>query len=120
MFFPVYLQGLAVAVTALAIGLAQGLGAAGSALFGGAAAVANTVLLLWRHRQGGQAIHCDAGRHLRSFYRSSVERIVVVSTWLGLGLGGLGLDAKPMLIGFVIGLLAGVIAAAGRFVVMKR
>ncbi len=119
MFFLVALQGVVVLVTAVALGYWKGPAAAGAALYGGAAALANSALLGWRHRQGERQIHSDAGRHLRSFYRSSLERIVVVSVWLGLGLGGWGLEPMPMLAGFVIGLLAWVIAAAGRFVAWK-
>jgi len=119
MFYPVSLQGLIVLATALALGYWKGPAAAGAALYGGTAALANTVLLWGRQRQGERQIHSDAGRHLWSFYRSSLERIIVVSVWLGLGLGGFGLEATPMLAGFVIGLLAWVIAAAGRFVARK-
>lgn len=119
MFFPATLQGLIVLATVLALGYWKGPAAAGAALYGGAAALANTALLWWRLRQGERRIHSDAGRHLRSFYRSSLERIIVVSVWLTLGLGGWGLEATPMLAGFVIGLLAWVIAAAGHYVAGK-
>lgn len=119
MFFPMALQGLVVLLTALALGHWKGPAAAGAALYGGAAALANSALLWWRHRQGERQIHSDAARHLRSLYRSSLERVIVVSVWLGLGLGGWGLDATAMLAGFVIGLLVGVIALAGRFVARK-
>lgn len=119
MFFPVALQSVVVLLTVAALGYWKGVAAAGAALYGGVAALANSALLGWRQRQAERRIHSDAGRHLRSFYRSSLERIVVVSVWLGLGLGGLGLEPMPMLVGFIIGLLAWVIAAAGRFLAWK-
>lgn len=112
MFFPATVQGLVVLLTALIIGLWSVPAAAWAALYGGAAALANTGLLVWRHRQGEHDHHCDAARHLRSFYRSSLERFFVVGVWLALGLGGWKLEAAPMLVGFVVGLLAWVIAAA--------
>lgn len=113
------LQAVVVLLTAIALGYWKGAAAAGAALYGGGAALANSALLWWRHRQGERRVHSDASRHLRSFYRYSLERIVLVSVWLGLGLGGFGLAAGPLLAGFVIGLLAWVIAAAGRFVVWE-
>jgi F0F1-type ATP synthase assembly protein I len=114
MFYPAAVQGLAVLTTALIIGLAAAPGAGWAALYGGAAALVNTGLLVWRHRQGAREVHCDADRHLRSFYRSSLERFIVVGVWLALGLGGSKLEAAPMLAGFVVGLLAWAIAAAVR------
>ncbi len=83
-----------------------------AAAYGGAGAVANTGLLYWRFKRGERDYHCDAGRHLRSFYRSSLERFFVVGAWLAAGLGGFGLAALPLLAGFVIGLLAWIVAAA--------
>ncbi len=114
MFFPVAVQGVVVLLTALAIGLWAEPADGWAALYGGAAALANTGLLLWRHRQGEHDYHCDAARHLKSFYRSSLERFLVVGVWLALGLGGGRLEAAPMLAGFVVGLLAWMIAAAVR------
>ncbi len=114
MFFQATVQGSVVLLAALIIGLWSAPAAGWAALYGGAAALANTGLLVWRHRVGGRDHHCDAARHLRSFYRSSLERFFVVGVWLALGLGGLRLEAAPMLAGFVVGLLAWVIAAAVR------
>ncbi len=119
MLFPATVQGLVVMLTALSIGLWAAPAAGWAALYGGAAALANTMLLVWRHRQGGHDYHCDTARHLKSFYRSSLERFFVVGIWLALGLGGFKLEAAPMLAGFVVGLLAWVIAAAVRTDVCK-
>ncbi len=82
------------------------------ALFYGAlAALINSGLLVWRFKQGERDYHCDAKRHLKSFYRSSLERYAVVGAWLALGFGVLNLAGLPLLLGFVIGQLAWVLAA---------
>lgn len=114
MFFPATVQGITVLLMALGVGVWMTPAAGWAALYGGAAGWINTVLLIWRHRQGERELHGDAARHLKSFYRSSLERFMAVGAWLALGLGGFALDAVPMLIGFVVGLLAWVIAMAGR------
>ena len=119
MFFPATAQALVVLLTAVVIGLWAVPAAGWAALYGGAAALANTALLVWRHWQGERDYHCDAARHLKSFYRSSLERFLMVGIWLAVGLGGWKLEAGPMLAGFVVGLLAWVIAAAVRTDVWK-
>ena len=82
-----------------------------SVLYGATAALLNTGFLLWRFKRGERDYHCDAGRHLRSFYRSSLERYAVVGVWLAIGFTALDLAALPMVLGFVIGQLAWVLAA---------
>lgn len=119
MFFPATVQGSVVLLTALIIGLWSAPPAGWATLYGGAAALVNTGLLVWRHHEGGPDYHCDAARHLKSFYRSSLERFFVVGIWLALGLGGLELEPAPVLAGFIVGLLAWVIAAAVRTDVCK-
>lgn len=114
MFFQATVQSVVVLLVALAVGLGSTYAAAWAALYGGLVSLANTGLLLWRFRRGERDVHCDGARHLRSFYRSSLERYVVVGSGLAIGLGGLRLDAQPLLAGFVLGLLAWVIAAAVR------
>lgn len=119
MFFPATVQGLVVLLMALIMGLWSAPEAGWATLYGGGAALANTALLVWRHRQGEHDYHCDAQRHLKKFYRSSLERFFAVGVLLALGLGGWKLDAAPMLAGFVVGLAAWVIAAAVRTDVCK-
>ena len=84
---------------------------AGAVLYGGAVSLANSGLLLWRHKHGEHDYHCDAGRHLKMFYRSSMERFVVVGVCLAVGFGLLELAALPMLLGFVGGQLTWMAAA---------
>lgn len=88
-----------------------GLAVALAVLYGASAALLNTGLLLRRFKQGEHDYHCDAGRHLRSFYRSSLERYAVVGVYLAVGLGALHLAGLPMVLGFVIGQMAWVLAA---------
>jgi ATP synthase protein I len=100
-----------VLITALVAYFIGGIADAMAALYGGAVAMTNSVLLYWRWRQGSKKYHCDAGRHLRSFYRSSLERLFVVGLLLALGFRLLELDPRSLLTGFVIGLFAWILAS---------
>ncbi len=104
-------QGAGVLAAGLIAWQQAGFAAGLAVLYGAAAALLNTGLLLWRYKRGERDYHCDAERHLRSFYRSSLERYAVVGVWLAIGLGALNLAALPMVLGFVIGQLAWVLAA---------
>lgn len=99
----------------LAMGLVAwqqaGLAVALAMLYGASAALLNTGFLVWRYKRGEHDYHCDAKRHLQSFYRSSLERYAVVGMWLAIGFGVLNLAALPMALGFVIGQLAWVLVA---------
>jgi len=112
MFFAYALQGALVVAAAILAWLWQGAEVAGAALYGGSAALANVGLLVWRWRRGRYDYHCDGGRHLRQFHRSSLERFFVVGVVLALGLYGLRLDPLAMLLGFIVGQVAWIIAAA--------
>jgi hypothetical protein len=74
----------------LAVGYLEGTGAALAAGYGGMAALCNTALLYWRWSQGLVRIHCDAEQHMKSFYRSSLERFFCGRPLAG---GGVRLDA---------------------------
>jgi ATP synthase protein I len=75
-------------------------------VFGGVAALANTLLLLWRMTRKHMQHDSNAGRQLRSFYFSSVERFVVVSLLLVAGIGPLHLAPVALVAGFVVGQVA--------------
>lgn len=105
------LQSASVLVAGLIALQQAGLAVALALLYGACAALLNTGLLVWRFKRGERDYHCDAGRHLKSFYRSSLERYAVVGVWLAVGFGLLNLGGLPMLLGFVIGQLAWVLAA---------
>lgn len=108
----VWAQAVLALIVAILAMLSAG-GAAGlAAFYGGVAAMINTALLYWRWHQGAKVFHCDAGRHLRTFYRSSLERLFVVGACLAIGFRVLELPPKPLLTGFVIGLMAWILASA--------
>ncbi|MDD5390065.1 MAG: ATP synthase subunit I [Gallionellaceae bacterium] len=106
------MQGGLIAIAAVVVWLWQGAEVAGAALYGGSAALANVGLLVWRWRRGRYDYHCDGGRHLRQFHRSSLERFFLVGVVLALGLYGLRLDPLAMLLGFIVGQTAWIISAA--------
>lgn len=85
-------------------------------VYGGSVAMANAGLLAWRWHRGLRVFHCDGQRHLKSFHRSMMERFFVVVVMLSAGfLYGFqepGFQPPAMLIGFIVGQLAWVIAAA--------
>lgn len=106
------LQTALIFVSLLLLWLWQGAEVARVALYGGCVALANIGFLVWRWRQGRYDYHCDGGRHLRQFHRSMLERFFVVGLLLAIGIVGLKLDPMPMLLGFIVGQLAWMVAAA--------
>ncbi len=112
MFFAYALQGAMIVVVAMLAWMWYGAVTGGAALYGGLAALANIGLLIWRWRRGRYDYHCEGGRHLRQFQRSSMERFFVVGIVLAVGMVGLRLDPLPMLLGFIVGQAAWIIAAA--------
>lgn len=83
--------------------------AAGSAAFGAGVAGFNTALLCWR--MPAQRVVSDPGFHLKSAYRSMVERFVGVALLLWLGLVVIHCAPLWLLVGFISGQMAW--AAAG-------
>jgi ATP synthase protein I len=112
MFYPYTLQVVLTFVAALVVWLWQGTEVVGPVVFGGSTALINTGMLVWRWRQGRYDYHCDGERHLRQFYRSSLERFFVVAIFLAVGMFGLRMSPLPLLLGFVVGQVAWIIAAA--------
>lgn len=78
--------------------------------YGGVAALLNTGLLWWRWWQGAKRIHSEPGRHLKTFYRSSMERFFLVGIWLAVGFTILRLSPPALLFGFVVGQLVWIFA----------
>ena len=110
----VLLQAVAAAVSA---GLAYrflGETAARAAWFGGAVAMANTLLLVWRMRAAAARAAETPERELARLVRSGVERFFTVALLLAAGLGWLKLSAAPMMGGFVLGQLTLVVSALTR------
>lgn len=77
-----------------------------SALFGGGIAVLNVQLLRWRTGQVQVRRGLSAGQSLVTFYRSALERYLVVIGLLALGMGWIELPPLPLVVGFVAGQVA--------------
>jgi ATP synthase protein I len=108
---PLLVQSVLVMLAALVAGWFGGVGTALATLYGGGVAVVNAALLLWRWRKGLYVFHCDAGRHLRSFYRSFMERFFVVIFLLAAGFAWLGEHPLALLAGFLVGQMAWMLAS---------
>lgn len=94
-------QVLAMVTIALSGWLVTGPWAAGSAAFGGGVAGINTALLRWRLPP--KRVVSDPGFHLRSAYRSMVERFAGVALLLWLGLAIIHFSPLWLLAGFIAG-----------------
>lgn len=108
---PFLLMAGMVGLAALAAGLFGEVGTALAVSYGGGVALINAALLYWRWRQGVRDFHCDADKHLRLFYRSSMERFFVVMTLLAVGFVWLDDEALALLAGFVVGQVAWMLAS---------
>ncbi len=83
---------------------------AAGAAFGGCIALANGWLLYWRYKRGAGHPHTDPGRHFRSFFASTMERLLMVAVLFAVGIGALQLAPLPLLLGFIAGQAALLIA----------
>ncbi|MDO9063700.1 MAG: ATP synthase subunit I [Sulfuricella sp.] len=83
---------------------------ASALIFGGAAAVANALLLVWCSRTGARRPVQDARQELAWLVRFSMERFFMVALLIVAGLGWLKLMPAPLLIGFVLGQLTLVVS----------
>jgi ATP synthase protein I len=88
------------------------LGAAGACLlagdaaaigvsFGGSIVMVNTLLLHWHHRRAVRTAGIDAGKNMRILYRAAAERFFTTLALFATGLGILGLEPLPLLLGFI-------------------
>jgi ATP synthase protein I len=98
-------------LAALLSGAMAGAGAGLALLFGGLAALAVNLVLVWRERQSIRHPEWDQHRLFKLFIRVGVERLALLVTLLGLGLWGLKLQALPMLSGLVLAQFAWLLAA---------
>ncbi len=80
--------------------------AAGSAAYGGLAAVTGTLFLAWRYARGKSQEHLGAEWILRHAYRTAMERFMLVACLLAAGFALLKLAPVWLLAGFVWGQLA--------------
>lgn len=103
-------QAIVVIVATLSGYLWRGGSAAQAALFGAMVAFTNVLLLSWRMQRGKRPQHADPQRHLRRIYFSAIERLLMVGTLLALGLGVLKLMPAALLMAFVAGQMAWIVA----------
>jgi len=96
-------QAIVAAVIATASYIALDANAAKSILYGSSIALTNALLLAWRMKQSARAQHLDAHKHLWSFYRSSLERFLIVVMLFAAGLGPLKLLPLAVIAGFALG-----------------
>ena len=92
----------------------QGEAEAKAALYGGVVALMGTLLLLWRMQSSKQKTLLEAHQHLWLFYRSGLERFLVICVLLAIGMGPFKLVPLAVLVGFVAGQLALIIAPLQR------
>ena len=85
-----------------------GLVVAQAVCFGVGIAVANTLMIAWRMRRGRVA--SAAQPSLSEFYRSWLERYLLVGALLAAGLGGLKLMPLGLLSGFILGQMIWILA----------
>lgn len=112
MFFAYALQAVLIAVATALLWVFQGSEVGGAALWGSVVALVNIGLLVWRWQRGRFDYHCDGPRHLKQFHRSALERFFVVAMLLAMGMFLLKFAPLPVLLGFMVGQVAWLIAAA--------
>lgn len=84
----------------------QGENAMLPALYGGAVALANTLLLSRRIEKAGEIAETNPKHTVLSLYLGVVQRFVFVLVALGIGLGALKLAPTPLLGTFMVAQLA--------------
>ncbi|MDD5329081.1 MAG: ATP synthase subunit I [Sulfuricella sp.] len=103
-------QSVSIIVGASTLYFWQGSDAAVAAFFGGAAAVANALILVVGLRTGAERTGQDARQEFAWLVRSSMERFFMVALLIAAGLGWLKLMPVPLVVGFVLGQLALVVS----------
>lgn len=103
-------QAAAAAMSAFLAYLYLGEAAVVAAWFGGAVALSNTVLLVWRMRSGARDSSRNPRIELVRLVRSSMERFFVVALLIAAGLGWMKLMPLPLLAGFALGQLTLVVS----------
>ena len=101
--------GISVVAGAIAYALEGGAEAV-AAIYGGVVALIGTLLLLWRMQSSKHKTLKKAQQHLWIFYRSGLERFLVIGILLAIGMGTFMLVPLAVLVGFVASQLAWIIA----------
>ncbi|HDP89822.1 MAG TPA: ATP synthase subunit I [Thioalkalivibrio sp.] len=94
-------QAVLVLLGAALVYLLNGEYAALGVLFGGSIVIVNTLLLHWHHRRAERFAGNDAGKNMRILYRAAAERFFITLALFAIGLGILGLEPLPLLLGFI-------------------
>lgn len=81
-----------------------------AALYGGAVALGNTLMLSGRMQKVDEIAKTDPQRSVYSLYFGVIQRFVFVLVALGLGLGYLQLDPQALLGVFIVAQLAHILA----------
>ncbi|MBL4762933.1 MAG: ATP synthase subunit I [Gammaproteobacteria bacterium] len=96
------LQFAVIVITAFAALIWQDQDVMFGVFYGGLIVLANASLLIWRILVTKKELHVDLNRHMKAFFRSSIERFLVVGGLFAVGLGLLKLNALGVLVGFII------------------
>ncbi len=99
---------------ALVGGMTAGVGFGVGLLYGTLAALAVTLVLVWREWQSMRHPEWDQHRLLRLFIRASLERLLLLIALLYAGLGLLELAPLPMLLGLLLAQAGWLAAVTGR------
>lgn len=73
-----------------------------ASVFGALIAIFNTLLMLWHIKRAVITARADAEKNLSSAYRCVAERWLVTIMMFAAGLGVWGLNALPLLLGFML------------------
>jgi ATP synthase protein I len=98
---------------ALAGAAVSGVAAGWAVMFGAGAALAPSLILLWRERQSMQHPEWDQHRLFKLFVRVGLERLFLLVALLAVGLGVMKLAPLPLLLGLLLAQL-GWLAAINR------
>jgi ATP synthase protein I len=101
--YAVFAQLLLVTLVAAGFFVASGRAGATAALFGGAIAFANLLLLEWRHSRTDRGPALNASQSIRVLYRTALERMALVVLLFALGMVVLRLEPLALLTGFIAG-----------------
>ena len=84
-----------------------------AAIFGGAIALVNTLLLRWNFERAEHFAENDARQNISLLYRTAAMRLFSTIGLFAIALGVLKLEPLPVLVGFITGLAGLLIARFG-------
>ncbi|MDH5183587.1 MAG: ATP synthase subunit I [Gammaproteobacteria bacterium] len=84
-----------------------------AAIFGGVIALVNTLLLRWNFERAEHFAGNDAGQNMKLLYRTAAQRLFSTIGLFVIALGVLKLQPLPLLVGFIAGVTALLVARYG-------